>query len=89
MKALNTMNCNVMVDPSLVPGDHAVMICGDDADAKRQVSELLASFGWTPAQVVDLGGIRASRGLEMWLPLWLSLMGALGTPNFNVALMRN
>jgi predicted dinucleotide-binding enzyme len=89
VKALNTMNCNVMVDPSLVPGDHAVMICGDDADAKRQVSELLASFGWTPAQVVDLGGIQASRGLEMWLPLWLSLMGALGTPNFNVALMRN
>jgi predicted dinucleotide-binding enzyme len=89
VKALNTMNCNVMVDPSLVPGDHAVMICGDDAEAKRQVTELLTSFGWKPAQVVDLGGIRASRGLEMWLPLWLSLMGALGTPNFNVALMRN
>jgi 8-hydroxy-5-deazaflavin:NADPH oxidoreductase len=89
VKALNTMNCYVMVDPTLVPGDHAVFIAGDDADAKKQVSELLASFGWTPAQVVDLGGIRASRGLEMWLPLWITLMGALGTPNFNVALMRS
>jgi predicted dinucleotide-binding enzyme len=88
VKALNTMNCNVMVDPSLVPGDHAVMICGDDADAKRQTADLLGSFGWTPERIVDLGGIRASRGLEMWLPLWISLMGALGTPNFNIGLLR-
>ena len=88
VKALNTMNCNVMVDPSLVPGDHAVMICGDDADAKRQVRELLKSFSWPAERIVDLGGIRAARGLEMYLPLWLSLMGATGGPNFNIAVLR-
>jgi 8-hydroxy-5-deazaflavin:NADPH oxidoreductase len=88
VKALNTMNCRVMVDPALVPGDHAVFVCGEDAGAKRRVAELLESFGWPPARIVDLGGIRASRACEMYLPLWLSLMGATGTPNFNIAITR-
>ena len=33
VKALNTMNCDVMVDPTKVPGDHDVFICGEDEDA--------------------------------------------------------
>jgi predicted dinucleotide-binding enzyme len=88
VKALNTMNCQVMVDPARVPGEHVALVCGDDAGAKRQVGELLESFGWTPERIVDLGGIRAARGVEMYLPLWISLMGAVGGPNFNVALAR-
>ena len=88
VKAMNTMNCTVMVDPSLVPGDHAAFLCGEDAGAKAQVAELLGSFGWSADRIVDLGGIRAARGLEMYVTFWLGLMSALGTPNFNVALMR-
>jgi predicted dinucleotide-binding enzyme len=88
VKALNTMNCQVMVDPALVPGDHAVFVCGEDAGAKGEVVELLGTFGWPAERIVDLGGIRAARGLEMYLPLWLTLMGAVGGPNFNVALVR-
>jgi predicted dinucleotide-binding enzyme len=88
VKALNTMNCQVMVDPGLVAGDHAAFMCGEDADAKRQVRELLKSFSWPAERIVDLGGIRAARGLEMYLPLWLSLMGATGGPNFNIAVLR-
>ena len=88
VKALNTMNCEVMVDPGRLPGEHVVFVCGEDAGAKRQVGDLLESFGWTPDRIVDLGGIRAARGVEMYLPLWLSLMGAVGGPNFNVALLR-
>src|SRR5690349_475178 len=41
VKALNTMSSAVMVDPSRVPGDHDVFLCGDDADAKAQVAALL------------------------------------------------
>jgi predicted dinucleotide-binding enzyme len=89
VKALNTMNCNVMVDPGRVPGDHAVFICGEDAEAKSRVADLLRSFGWPDDRIVDLGGIRAARGLEMYLPLWLSMMGALGSGEFNIGLMRN
>ena len=84
VKALNTMNCQVMVDPSRVPGEHVVLIAGEDAEAKREVTELIGSFGWPEDRVRDLGGIAAARGSEMFVPLWLTLFGQLGTGNFNV-----
>lgn len=84
VKALNTMNCLVMVDPARVPGDHDVMMAGDDDGAKREVADLLESFGWPPAAIRDLGGIGAARGLEGYLPLWLSLMGSVGSGDFNI-----
>lgn len=85
VKTLNTMNCEVMVDPQRVPGEHVVFVCGEDTDAKERVVELLGSFGWPAGRIVDLGGIRAARATEMYLPLWLSLYGALGTGDFNIA----
>jgi hypothetical protein len=88
VKALNTMNCEVMVDPSKVPGEHDVFLCGEDADAKRQVGELLRRFGWRAERIVDLGGISSARGTEMYLPLWLLLWGALGTGYFNIAVVQ-
>lgn len=86
VKALNTMNCLVMVDPSRVPGDHVVLIAGEDAGAKREAAELLFSFGWPEARVRDIGGIASARGSEMFVPLWLTLYGQLGTGDFNIAL---
>jgi predicted dinucleotide-binding enzyme len=83
VKALNTMNCEVMVDPSRVAGAHDVFVSGDDTDAKKQVTELLASFGWPAASVIDLGDITTARGTEMLLPIWLRLWGALGHADFN------
>jgi 8-hydroxy-5-deazaflavin:NADPH oxidoreductase len=87
VKALNTVNCRVMVDPARVPGDHVAFVNGDDDEAKREVTELLESFGWPRQRVVDLGGIRAARGAEMYLPLWLTLYGRLETGDFNVSLL--
>ena len=86
VKALNTMNCNVMVKPDLVPGDHDVFICGNDRAAKAEVVTLLESFGWK--NVVDVGDISAARGQEMLVILWARLFGALGTPTFNFHLAR-
>lgn len=86
VKALNTMNAQVMVNPSLVPGDHDVFICGNDSDAKARVTELLRSFGWRT--VIDLGDISAARGIEMLLPIWLRLMMTLKTPHFNFHIAR-
>jgi len=88
VKSLNTMNCDVMVAPTLVPGDHVVFVSGDDAGAKAEVTSLLESFGWPPDRVVDLGGIETARGPEQYLPLWLRLYGALGTGTFNIAISR-
>lgn len=88
VKALNTMNHEIMVDPSLVPGEHDAFLCGDDAEAKSEVVSLLESFGWPRDRIVDLGGIVASRGMEMYLPLWLNLWGALGDLRFNIHVAR-
>jgi predicted dinucleotide-binding enzyme len=56
VKTLHTMNAYLMVDPAqLGGGDHTVFVCGDDAEAKERVTELLRSFGWT--DIIDLGDI--------------------------------
>jgi 8-hydroxy-5-deazaflavin:NADPH oxidoreductase len=88
VKTLNTVNAAVMVDPALLPGEHNVFVAGDDAAAKETVTGLLRELGWPAASVVDLGGIRAARSTEMYLPLWLSLMGCVGSPVFNIHIVR-
>jgi predicted dinucleotide-binding enzyme len=87
VKALNTINCHVMVDPSRIPGDHDTFVSGNDAEAKARVIEILRGwFGWK--HVIDLGDISTARGTESYLPLWVRLWGALGTPDFNVHIVR-
>jgi hypothetical protein len=82
VKTLNTMNCRIMVNPSLVRGDHDVFVSGNDRAAKERVKDILTNgFGWK--SVVDLGDITTARGPEQLLPLWLRLMGTFGNPNFN------
>lgn len=87
VKTLNTVTAALMVDPaSLAGGDHTVFVCGDDANAKREAHDLLRALGWR--DILDLGDLRAARGVEMLLPLWLRLMGTLGTPNFQFKVVR-
>jgi len=87
VKSLNTMNAMIMVDPARVPGDHAIFVCGNDAAAKSQVTDILKKgFGWKC--VIDLGDITAARGTEMLLPLWVRLTGTLKSPNFNFIISR-
>jgi 8-hydroxy-5-deazaflavin:NADPH oxidoreductase len=89
VKALNTVNCDIMVDPSRVPGDHNLFICGNDATAKTEVAKYLSAWlGWKPANIIDLGDITNSRGTEMYLALWMRLWGTLGTPHFNIHVVR-
>ncbi len=87
VKALNTMNCNVMVNPGLLSETHDVFISGNDAEAKAEVSRLLQrEFGWQ--SVIDLGDISTARGTEMMLPLWVRLWGVLKTPTFNFKIVK-
>jgi 8-hydroxy-5-deazaflavin:NADPH oxidoreductase len=88
VKSLNTMNAAVMTDPSVVRGDHDVFVGGNDAAAKRDVTELLASIGWPRENILDLGDITSARGTEMFLALWLRLYGALETGQFNIRAVR-
>jgi predicted dinucleotide-binding enzyme len=86
VKALNTMNAAVMVDPGAIPGDHVTFVSGNDDGAKAEVTALLGRFGWPAERVIDLGDITTARGTEMYLALWIRLMGTLGTPRFNIEL---
>ena len=86
VKALNTLTAALMVDPGSLGQSSTVFVSGDDADAKAQVVELLESFGHD--DVLDLGALETARGAEMLLPLWLRLMGALGTGQFNFKIVR-
>jgi predicted dinucleotide-binding enzyme len=87
VKALNTMNCKLMVDPKLVPGSHDLFICGNDADAKAKVTGILTKdLGWE--SIIDMGDITNSRALEMLLPIWIRLMVKFGNPNFNFKIVR-
>jgi predicted dinucleotide-binding enzyme len=87
VKALNTVNAGVMVNPGRVPGDHDVFVSGNDAAAKAQVVRLLKDeFGWK--NVIDLGDITTARGTESYLHFWLRLYGALQTADFNIHVVR-
>jgi 8-hydroxy-5-deazaflavin:NADPH oxidoreductase len=88
VKTLNTMNCRVMVDPARVPGEHDVFVCGNDDAAKRQVHELLQSFGWPSERILDLGDITAARGTEGYVALWIRLWGIVGSGDFNIRVVR-
>ena len=87
VKTLNTTTARVMANPGeLAWGDHSIFVCGNDVDAKQTVRTLLESFGWR--DILDTGDITNARAAEMVLPMWLSLMGSLGTPIFNFKIVR-
>lgn len=88
VKALNIVSAPVMVDPGVVAGgDHHMLIAGNDEAAKAEVTRILEQwFGWK--NVLDLGDITASRGLEAYVILWVRVMMTLGTVGFNVKVAR-
>jgi predicted dinucleotide-binding enzyme len=63
-----------------------MFVAGDDADARSVVRQLLEQLGWR--DVLELDGLHSARGMEMWLPLWVRLMGVLGTAEFNIKVVR-
>ena len=88
VKALNTVNANVMVDPGVVPGEHDLFLSGNDEQAKAQVAELLQSFGWPAECILDLGDITAARAQELYVTLWVRLMGVTEGAAFNIRVVR-
>ena len=66
VKAWNSVGNAVMVNPSLgaVP---SMFICGNDAAAKAEVSQLLAQFGH---EAVDVGGVELGYAVEALCILW-------------------
>ncbi|MGH2784400.1 MAG: NADPH-dependent F420 reductase [Actinomycetota bacterium] len=88
VKALNTVTASVMVEPGAIAGgDHHLPIAGNDDAAKTEVTRILREwFGWK--HVLDVGDITGARGLEMYVILWVRMMMSLGTPAFNIKIVR-
>ena len=87
VKAWNTMTAGLMCDPGAVGGgDHTIPLCGNDADAKAEVTSLLQAFGWR--DILDLGDITAARGMEAYLLIWLGGMTSLDSAMFNTKFVR-
>jgi hypothetical protein len=88
VKTLNTVTASLMINPQqLAGGAHQMFICGNDAEAKAQAAGWLSTwFGWK--HILDLGDITAARGTEMYLAIWLRMMGALGTGMSNIQVVK-
>jgi len=67
VKAFNSVGAGKMVNPHYEQGTPTMFICGNDAGAKGQVSQLIEQLGWEP---FDCGGIIGSRALEPLCMLW-------------------
>ncbi|HTT62492.1 MAG TPA: NAD(P)-binding domain-containing protein [Bryobacteraceae bacterium] len=67
VKAFNSVGSARMINPHYAQGTPTMFLCGDSAEAKAQVSEIIRQFGWEP---FDCGGIRAARALEPLCMLW-------------------
>jgi len=83
VKSLNTMNCNIMVDPRKLSEKTDVFVSGNDIDAKATVVSILRDwFGWR--SIIDLGDITTSRSVEMYVILWHTLRNTISSPRFNI-----
>ncbi|MDZ4792698.1 MAG: NAD(P)-binding domain-containing protein [Bacteroidota bacterium] len=81
VKALNTINYELMVNPGQLNNGHIdLFICGNDEAAKITVTELLVKeFAWKRECIVDLGEIKHARSTESMLLFLISLTMKYGT----------
>lgn len=88
VKSLNTINCDVMVNPTRLAERTDVFVSGNSMEAKAQVITILRDwFGWK--SVVDLGDITTSRGVEMYVVLWRCFRHVVSSYHFNIKLVRS
>jgi 8-hydroxy-5-deazaflavin:NADPH oxidoreductase len=67
VKTFNSVGSAHMVNPRFEQGTPTMFLCGNDAQAKAQVEQIIRQFGWEP---YDCGGIISSRALEPLCRLW-------------------
>jgi 8-hydroxy-5-deazaflavin:NADPH oxidoreductase len=67
VKAFNSVGKAFMVDPSFSDGSPTMFICGNNDDAKKNVTGLLVDVGW---DVADMGQVESARAIEPLCILW-------------------
>ena len=66
VKAFNSVGNGFMVNPSF-ESKPSMFICGNNENAKKEVSEILDQFGWETA---DFGKMESARAIEPLCMLW-------------------
>ena len=66
VKAFNSVGSAFMVDPHF-ESKPTMFICGNNEDAKKEVSYILDQFGWEAA---DFGKVESARAIEPLCILW-------------------
>jgi predicted dinucleotide-binding enzyme len=69
VKAFNTLNMHIIVNPKREEGDPVLLIAGNDESAKKQVAEIAKGWGWK--DIVDYGDISESYWLEAFGMIWI------------------
>jgi predicted dinucleotide-binding enzyme len=66
VKAFNSVGNVFMIDPGF-DVKPTMFICGNNADAKKDVASLVEKVGW---EVEDMGGAESARAIEPLCMLW-------------------
>ncbi len=66
VKAFNSVGSAFMVNPSF-ESKPTMFICGNNENAKKEVSKIIDQFGWETA---DFGQVEAARAIEPLCMLW-------------------
>jgi 8-hydroxy-5-deazaflavin:NADPH oxidoreductase len=85
VKAFNIVGNAHMVNPQFPGGPPDMFICGNDAEAKKTVVEILRAFGWPS---IDIGDIEGARLLEPICILWVLYGIRSGSWNHAFKLLR-
>lgn len=67
VKCFNSVGSHLMVNPVFSSGTPTMFICGNNAEAKLEVKNILDQFGW---ETDDLGAVEAARPIESLCILW-------------------
>jgi NADPH-dependent F420 reductase len=70
VKAFNTTGWPNMADPVYGSQGLSMLLCGDDAEAKKVAADLARQLGFEP---VDVGPLRSARYLEAVAMLWIDM----------------
>ncbi|MFD7027756.1 NADPH-dependent F420 reductase [Streptomyces sp. NPDC059917] len=88
VKTLNTMLFMVMTAPEILTTPPTAYLSGDDDEAKKTVTDLLADLGWRPEQIEDLGDITTARATEAMVLVVPHVLRRKGFAPFAISLAR-
>jgi len=67
VKAYNSVGSSLMINPDFGGVNPTMFICGNNADAKKEVTEINTLFGF---DTEDMGGVEGARAIEPLCILW-------------------